>query len=145
MLYLSNQHRIQMTVTGIALPTSFVWDTCEGGEVTADNSSYYAGNMAPAIPTGGLRAPSDATITVAWSDSIYPYYIALNKAVGFTTASVTITPLSNVPGQVQSGVKPFTFASGILLSAKRPNAEAAASSIGYLTCTVGTADNLASN
>lgn len=144
MLYLSNQHRIQATVTGVALPAGFVWDSCEGGEVTAGNSTYYAGNMAPGVPTGGLRAPSDVTLTVRWSDDVYPHYVALNRAAGFTAMSVSITPLTNVPGVPLPNVKPITF-SGILLSAKRPPAEAADAKIGYLTCTMGTGDNLTQN
>lgn len=137
-IYRSDMHLIQADVTGVALPPAFVWDSCEGGDVAADNAYYHAGNMAPAIPAGGLRTPTDLTVTVAWRSDVYPFYIALRAASGFQTATVSITPL-NMVGQIT--VAPIVF-TGLLLSVTRPQVAAADSTIGYLSCVIAPQDSV---
>jgi hypothetical protein len=140
-IYRSDMHLIQADVTGVNLPATFVWDSCAGGDIAADNAYYHGGNMAPAVPAGGLRTPTDITITVAWRSDVYPYYLALYNAASFQTATVSVTPLS-ITGAIN--VKPLTW-TGLLTSVTRAEAQAADSTIGYLTCVIAPQDSLAQN
>jgi hypothetical protein len=143
MLYRSDMHRIQVSVTGIRLPAGYVFETMEGGDIQTTNEYYHGGNMAPAVPEGGLRTPTDITVSCAWSDSIYPFYVRMYNAAGFTSATVTVTPLDRT-GSVGSGVKPITF-SGLLLNVTRPQFQAASSTLGYLSLVIAPSDSVSQN
>lgn len=129
------------TVVGPSNP--IVLDTFSGADITQDNAYYFAGNMAPAVPTGGLPTPSDATMTVAWRSDIYLIYARLYTAIatGQPAMAVSIAPKrvlangSNPSGTALTDQDPLTY-TGIALSVQRPQLEAASSSIGYLTITM---------
>lgn len=137
-IYRSDMHLIQADVTGVNLPPTFVWDSCEGGDISVDNAYYHAGNMAPAVPAGGLRTPTDITFTVAWRSDVYPFYIALRAAQGFQTATVSITPL-DMTGAIT--VAPIIF-TGLLTNVTRPQFASADSTIGYLSCVMAPQDSI---
>jgi hypothetical protein len=139
-LYRSDTGRIQVTVSGIGLD-NVSWDTMEGGEIAADNQTYHPGNMGPATPAGGLRTPSDLTVTRAWTDTMYGNYVALWNAAGFTAMTVSYTPL-NIDRSVT--VKPVTY-SGLLTSVTRPNFEAASASIVYLSLVMAPSESISQN
>jgi hypothetical protein len=142
-VYRSDMHRIQATIAGVALPTSFVWDSFTGSDITQDNAYYHSGNMSPAVPTGGLPTPTDATLTVAWRSDVYPFYVSIYNAVlnDSPAASIAITPLNT---DHSATVKPITY-TGIALSVAKPEFQAAASSIGYMTITIAPAAGVAQN
>jgi hypothetical protein len=139
-IYRADMGRIQVSVTGVNLD-SIAWDTLSEAQLNTAAEFYHPGNMGPGQNVGGLRTPGDITITRAWSSALYPVYMALYNAAGFTPMTVTYTPLDG-PNVVSQ--KPLT-ASGILTSVSRPAVDAATSTIQYLTIVMGPHDSLSQN
>jgi hypothetical protein len=140
MIYRSDTGRIQVSVTGIGLD-NISWDTMSAPSIAADNSYYHPGNMGPASPVGGLRTPTDITITRAWSDTLYGVWTALYNAAGFTPMTAIYTPL-NI--NRTASVKPTTF-TGLLTTVTAPEFSASSASIQYFSMMMAPHESISQN
>lgn len=103
--YRSDQQAIHVSIDGITID-NIVWDSFEGGDITAETVTYPPGGMGNKIDLGGIPSRSDITTAREWSDTLISVSKQLQNGVGAARATITKTTLgankSVVPGSTET-------------------------------------------
>jgi len=131
--YRSDQARIQVRVTGIALD-NVSWDVMQGGDNVAPSTNYPPGGMQPSVELGGTPRRNPLTVERIWSDTLVAAYKALDSGAGRLAATATYTVLDANGNPVPNSSITYT---GVLLETARPDYDSTSSNEAKLRLTIG--------